>query len=356
MKKITIITLLSLIGIFPSYAQIELGELFREEGEVAAGDAKQLLKGYLTPLVKSFGYGMANGWYNTAKTHKSLGVDLTATINLATVPDADLFYNIPSLNLQRISLQTVDGAPATDAPTIFGPNVPVWYRYSYTDPQTNITVSRDFEGPRGTGMEEAIGASFIPVPMAQIGIGTVAGTDLKIRFIPTITGDAGGSEFSFNMWGVGIMHDVKQYIPGIKSLPFDLSAFLGYTSLNFELELQDPNNALTSENRGTFNSSSFTFQGLISKKLSIITAYGGLGFNKIGSKFDMLGTYYVDHDNNTGTPELEFNDPVKDLKFPSGGPRATVGVMLKLLVLTLHADYTLQEYNTLSVGLGISVR
>jgi len=46
------------------------------------------------PIIQSFGYGLANGWYNTAKPHKPAGFDLTATITLAFVPDEDLFYNI----------------------------------------------------------------------------------------------------------------------------------------------------------------------------------------------------------------------------------------------------------------------
>jgi hypothetical protein len=29
---------------------------------------------------------------------------------------------------------------------------------------------------------------------------------------------------------------------------------------------------------------------------------------------------------------------------------------LKLLVLTIHADYTLQKYSTLTMGLGLSIR
>ena len=52
--------------------------------------------------------------------------------------------------------------------------------------------------------------------------------------------------------------------------------------------------------------------------------------------------------------ELE-EDPI-DLDFKSSSPRATIGMMVKLLFLTLHADYTIQKYNVLTAGVGVSIR
>lgn len=346
MKKYLLI-LIYFFSIPLAYAQTNLEELFQAEGEIAADDAKKLLKGYFNPLVKGFGYGMANGWNNTAKVHQPLGFDLTVTVNAATVPNKDLFYDIAALNLQRVDLISVNGVSASAAPTIFGPDVPVTYRY--TEPESGL--SRNFEGLPGIGLEETIGSSFVPVPMAQLSIGTIKNTDLKIRFVPEV----GGDDYSFSLWGVGIMHSIKQYIPGIKSLPFDLSLFVGYTDLSFDLELSDPNNSVTAGQRGTFENNTLTVQGLVSKKFSVLTLYGGLGFNKINSEFNMLGTYFIDTDKN-GATDFTLTDPVKAMDFPSSGARATAGVMLKLAVITLHADYTLQEYNTLTVGLGVSVR
>src|SRR5690606_10037309 len=142
--------------------------------------------------------------------------------------------------------------------TVFGPDYTP--RFSYTDQVTNETF--EFDGPPGLALEEETGVtSFVPVPMIQLGIGIVKNTDLKIRLIPTQETD----DFSFKMFGIGVMHDVKQYIPGIKMLPFDLSVFVGYTDLDFELDLSD-GSAASEGNVGTFDASALTIQGLISKK------------------------------------------------------------------------------------------
>lgn len=346
MEKKLLFLFFGLLFISPLKAQTDIENLFRAESPIAAEDAKKLLKGYFNPLVKGFGYGMANGWNNTAKTHEPLGFDVTVTINAAMIPEEDLSYNIQELNLKRIELVSVNGNPATEAPTLFGPDVPV--EYVYNDPATGN--SYNFQGPSGVDMKSKVGGDFAPVPMAQIGIGTIKNTDLKIRFVPQV----GGKDYKFQMWGIGILHDITQYI-GLRSAPIDLSVFVGYTDLNFELDLSDPNNAVTAGQRGTFDSHTLTVQALVSKKLAALTLYGGVGYNRLSAKFNMLGEYNIDS-NNDGSPDVNLTDPCKDLSFPVKGTRATAGVQLKLAVVTFHADYTLQEYNTLTVGVGISVR
>ncbi|MEL7003540.1 MAG: DUF6588 family protein, partial [Bacteroidota bacterium] len=52
---------------------------------------------------------------------------------------------------------------------------------------------------------------------------------------------------------------------------------------------------------------------------------------------------------------INYSDPV-NIEVSAGGPRITAGMRLKLAIFTLHADYTLQEYNTLSVGFGFNFR
>jgi hypothetical protein len=190
---------------------------------------------------------------------------------------------------------------------------------------------------------------YLPVPIANIGIGLPKGFDLKFRYVPTIDLSNLSSDITgeFNLFGVGLMHDVKQYIPGIKMLPFDLSAFAGYTTMKLDVGF-NPNRP---DQRGIFKSTATTIQALISKKFSVLTVYGGVGYNIASTTLQVEGNY--DLDDNVVTPDQKLDFKIDG---SSSGPRATAGVRLKLAILTLHADYTLQEYKTLSVGVGLSVR
>lgn len=335
--RITCFLFFSFSAIAPSFAQDEIDQLMNE----SIDDGRKLISAYLNPFMNSVSLGLNQGWYNTAKAHKIAGVDLTVTANAMTIPQSDLFFNVSKLDLQVIELD--DSSPDHPyAPTVLGPERQPVFRF--TDEETGLTET--YVGPGGVDLKENLKRNWVPVPMANLGIGLPKGTDLKLRFTPTINmGDDG----SLKIFGLGIMHDVKQWIPGIKLLPFDLSGFVGYTKFKLEYYFDAENNP---DQRGIFEMNATTVQGLISKKFSVLTLYGGLGYNIANSNLAMKGTYDINDDGQAGPNEV---DPL-DLKFSASGFRTTAGLRVKLAVLTLHADYTLQKYKCLTVGVGISVR
>lgn len=297
-----------------------------------ASDANRLMTGYLSPLMEAAGVGLANGWYNTAKPHKTGGFDLTFTVNGVTIPDSKKFYDVLALNLQ-----TIDPVGTDEAPTFFGPDSAPIYAFK-ADP--NIT----FNGPPGLDLKKNIGVNFVPIPTINLGIGIIKSTDLRVRYVP---GNLVNSEdFSFDMFGIGVMHDVKQHIPVIKALPFDLSFFAAYTRTNMNLGLGDEFPG--QDQRAEIKFNSMTFQALISKQIAVLTGYAGIGYNVVNTSFGMLGTYEIDS-NTTLVDPIMFDAN-------ASGLRATAGMRLKLAILTLHADYTIQQFNVFSVGLGFSVR
>jgi hypothetical protein len=339
-----IILLLSFVlaTITSSFAQDDVDKLLTS----SAADGEKLLGAYVAPFMKSVSAGLNQGWYNTAKAHKIVGIDITITANAMTIPNKELSYNVNDLKLENITLVN-DNAKNPDypnVPTIFGKEgTPT---YSFNDPNTG--TSKEFQGPGGLDLKKNVGFNKIPVPMAQIGIGLPKGTDLKLRITPSI--DL-GNDAHMKMFGFGVMHDIKQWIPGLKLLPFDLSGFVGYTRLNIDSKFDA---GVNGENqRGVFQINSTTIQGLISKKLSVLTVYGGIGYNIAKSKLAVKGTYDFNEDGDTN--DVREKDPI-NLDYSTSGPRATAGFRLKLAILTLHTDYTIQKYNCLTVGLGLSVR
>jgi hypothetical protein len=332
-KPITIL-LLSIAGINQtSFAQEEI-----LKGSLK--DANYLLEGYITPIMYGIGNGLNQGWYNTGKVHKTLGFDLTISATLVYVPTGDQFYQVDNNRLEEVKLVSYDGqqvsaTATTNVPTIFGPDKEPSYQVGSNDP---------FKGPPGLDLKNRIKiANALPVPMYQLGIGLPKGFELKARYAPTLT--TGDSKFS--LFGLGVMHDVKQYIPGVKALPFDLSAFVGYTNMKAEQKLDVTGGQ---NQRAEVSFSSTTIQALISKKISVLTVYGSVGYNIAKSNLGMKGMYDLD---DNGTPEA--TDPI-NLDFSTSSARATGGIRLKFAVFTLHADYTLANYKTLNAGFGINVR
>lgn len=303
-------------------------------------DATKLMEGYIKPVLTSASLGMNQGWYNTAKTHKPLGFDLSITINSVFVNDDELTYKPNTLGLQNVTLVSpADG----NAPTIYGPKQTVTYAYK-------VLPSETFTGPKGLNPPRLFGKHILPVPIANIGIGIIKGTDLKFRFMPNV--DIGTNN-SIKLFGIGLMHDVKQYIPVMKNLPIDLSIFGAYTKLDVKTDLSGTFSDFTGSNQyGYYDIQSWTVQALVGKKISFLTLYGGVGYNNAKSDLKVGGTY-----NFSGTPlgDLSYTDPV-NISVNSSGPRITGGFSLKFAVFTLQADYTIQKKSVFTAGFGFSVR
>ncbi|MFQ6610426.1 MAG: DUF6588 family protein, partial [Fidelibacterota bacterium] len=58
-------------------------------------------KGYLQPVVSTFGSGLNSGTFSSAMTHKFLGFDFTINGAYIPVPDKDLTFqfNVPQLSI-----------------------------------------------------------------------------------------------------------------------------------------------------------------------------------------------------------------------------------------------------------------
>ena len=83
--------LLSSYSIQAQDGVVDLLSAGKDNVDAGLRDANKLMEGYIAPFIKGFGYGMSNGWNNTAKPHKKFGVELTFTANLAYVPTEDFF-------------------------------------------------------------------------------------------------------------------------------------------------------------------------------------------------------------------------------------------------------------------------
>ena len=337
----------------------------KEVGPMLSGstaDAQQLFSAYLKPYANAFGADLNGGWYNTAKNHKLLGVDLTFSISTAFVPSSDKTYNVNDLHLT--GNPTITGGPL--APTVAG-----------SDPSPKLTYMvsgkkiAEFNTPSGTGV------GTIPTPMIQLGIGLVKETDIVGRFFPKV--DLGNNG-SIQMWGIGIKHSLKQYIPGIKMAPFfHLSFFGGYTQLKTRVGLnfqpsffEDPTGVnaapgtldLDYSNQMmqlTFNS--FTANIIASFDLPVVTFYGGAGFSSTSTKLSLTGNYPMAGLKGgviTVDDQFALNNPINiKMKSKDGSatkPRLNGGIKFKFAIITLHFDYTYANYSVFTGGLGLSIR
>lgn len=327
-------------------AQEKLTQFFPAAASGTAGQAnlRLLLDGYITPLAEDFGSMINNGWYNTAATHKRFGFDISVTVNTVFAKGSEDYFSVPNLNGLTGSTGGRDRIP-----TVYGPDTPA--------PQFGITSGANsgatFAGPGGATFADDIPVGSAAIPTLQLGLGLFANTDIRVRYTPTV--EIEGTELS--NWGVGIHHDIKQHIPGLKALPFSLSALVAYSKFTATTDLSGVYNGSNTQ-EGVAETTAYTIQILVSKKLAFLTVYGGLGFNQGNTEYRIDGTYVVDKT----AAGVALSQPVTlvnpyNREVSASGVRATGGLRLNLGPIIFNGDYTLAGGNgLLTVGAGLSVR
>lgn len=340
----------------PSFTQTISPEVVDNYVVGLTKDFNQYMGHYMSPMLKGIGYGFNNGWYNTARPHKSFGLDLTISANVAYVPVIDQSFTfIPD------DYAVLDLPPNGDNnfPTIMGGTTTNEARsYLSKGDSDPILASIFLEGPILDGIKEdlPINSSVVPSPIVQLGVGIFKKTEVKVRWVPTLQNIEG---LEYKYFGLGVMHSISQWIPIVKEIKYlDVSGFIGFTNIDLAYTLE-PGTIDGVDQVANFGVNTITYELVGSATFSVFTGFVGVGFDNFKTNLSLDGEYIVKIpgaiDSNGDQLTETLVNPVT-LNAKDGGFRATVGARLKLAIFTIHGAYTLQQYNTLNIGIGFSFR
>jgi hypothetical protein len=307
-------------------------------------DARILAEGYTAPLGKTLTYALNSGWATSPKTHKKLGFGLTIGCAPPFVPDADQVFTPTGLTSLSV--------PSGSLPTVFGGGGDQQLNFSFSESVLGNEVEYDGKLSFPGGLKDELPLGTIPAPIVQASVGVVFDTDLLVRFIPTI--EMQGSTFS--LIGFGLKHNIMQYFGPLDKLPLNVSVLAAISKASFEYDLSDSTFGGNSSNRKmTFEADTFTIQALASIDLPVISAFAGLGYNAGDSQFDVSGDYSIPYTVSGVNFSRILEDPIS-IASEASGVMGIVGARLNLLFLKIFANYTIQEYNTLTAGISFNFR
>ena len=292
-------------------------------------DATNFLRAYFSPFAESIGAGLNKGWYNTAKPHKLAGFDVSLSLNLITISDEIASFDVNSIeNYSSASSST---------PSILGSGEGAIINYQ------NGNVNGQFVMP-----DQNIEIKAVPIPTLNVGLGLIKGTEINVRYIPSYEYDIGFiGKGSVELYGAGIKHNILQWLPLNKFLPFDLSIQGAFSQFNtsFEVESQSVRQGVDLDIQAS------TVNLIFSKKFAMITAYGSVGQNFVSS------TLNADTNFSLGSAStLNFNFPLEINMPKTSEMQASAGVRLQFTIFTLYANQTFSSYPSTSAGIGISFR
>jgi len=333
--------------------------------------AKDNARGYLGPAVTAFGMGVNSGTFHTAKPHKMLGFDVKLNVAATSitdvgqtyeyaVPNIDLDFSMPfdigtgtqnfnivinpddvyeadresstlfgpkevntinadpalaaDLIAEQIATQAGNGITADDIKSISGFDAAV--SDAITDNIPALTTFEGFDLPA------------FPMVMPQVSVGLPLDIEVTLRGFPEAdAGDVGKLSF----FGFGGKIGLNQFIPIPNIALPQISAGYYMTNLSVGDLLSAKNSIMTLQ---------------ASKSIPFITVYGGIGLES--SSMDVSYTY-VDEVTDTELP-IEFSLDGEN------SFRTIVGARIKLFLLSINADYNIGEFNTLNLGVGLTLR
>jgi hypothetical protein len=345
MKKL-ILGIVLLFGINAAKAQSDMVQL------LATGktEANMLITDYASPFLETFGNNLNNGWYSTAAPLKTARFTITIGGTASFVPKDKQSFTINPANYTH--LRTTGNVPIT-APTVFGEKTSMTDLFAYysnggSTIQTPIAL-------KGTGINMS------PLPVVQLSVGLIKGTEVMLRIFPKIeTGD-----YKAGYFGFGLKHNIKQWIPFIKDKAFDLSfagafasASLDMVGSNFllaETGVNNPSGQIFNNQTINFSSSAWNANVIISKKLSLLTLFGGVRLSHYKTTLDLKGNYPITTLDNAGNKTItNLADPIgiegSGTQFGFNG-----GLRIKLGFLAIFAEGSLVPggYSSATAGLNI---
>lgn len=328
-----LIFLLLLCVMSNSNAQQNINEL------LAAGvaDTQRFAEHYIAPASEGLVYGISNGWFNTAKSPRRFGFEISIVGNTSFIKDEKKSFNMVASDFENIRFQ--DNSTNKIVPTVFGASSSETVVLTYDDPifgNQEVSVAL----PGGIGSSES---SFVPTAFLQASFSPLKGTQLKARVAPKLA----YQDAELNAFGVGIQQDLLSWLPAKKVLPIAVSGVIAYTNLKSEYDFSATEVVEGNNQQMTLDANSMIYQLVVGTKLKIINFYGSIGHIRGVTKTKLLGTYKIV---NGAVSSDEIVNPIS-IKNKISGMRTTLGANLKLGFFGINADYTIAEYDSASLGI-----
>ncbi|NVN95804.1 MAG: hypothetical protein HXX18_11030 [Bacteroidetes bacterium] len=348
MKKI-VLGIILLLGINNIKAQSDMVELLA----VGKLEANHLIGNYASPFLETFGNNLNNGWYTTAAPLKTGRFTLTIGGTASFVPKDKQSFLINPAEYTHIKNLANDNTSIT-APTVFGDKTPITDLFAYYD-NGNGSILKKRIPLKGTGF------NFSPLPVVQMSVGLLKGTEVMIRIIPKL--DLG--DYKANYFGVGLKHDIKQWIPFMSKLPFDLSFIGAFTNANLDMKgnnflqveasINNPMGDIFNNQTISFSSSAWNANLAISKKFSVLTLVGSIRLSHYKTTLDLKGNYPITTLDSDGVKTItNIVDPI-GIESSATNIGFNGGLRIKLGFIALFAEgsFVPSGYSSATAGLNI---
>lgn len=294
-----------------------------------AGDLIFLTGEYVSPAAEATTYQSSGGWYTSAKKKELWDLEISLQGNVLFVPSSEQDVLIEEANLVNLTIQ--GGGTFTSIPSALGGESNVVFEGVINDSEF------EFEAPEG------LGQSYVNHYQLQAGLGIWKGTTLIGRYSPKIK----INKTHYQVMGLGIQHNISQWIPSLESTSFDLAGLVSYSNYNVSDEFTPANLVLGTINAINVEGESVQFNLLASKAVKSFDFTAGIGINvssfsyEIGGDGELLLTV--------------LNQALTTLEGDKTNFKADLGVNYSINNISFNTMFTFGNYTNLIIGFNYNI-
>lgn len=307
-----------------------------ELGEALSVVGDQYADAYVQPVTDAFGAGMNAALFRTADGEGGLVPMVDVYVGVAFT--GALMASSDKSFLPQDETVVVDGTEF-DVNYVDGtggqPSVPTAFGSTNTPDGQILIEQNGVEVARAQLPPGLADTPVAPLPIPQLGVGTLFGTDAQLRFLPKTRIKSYGT---VSLFGVAMRHSISQYLP--------LSPV--------SIAVQGAWNQITLEDRtiegDVLDASGWAANLQVSKSFLVATLYGGL-------QYESFGVDYSYRFNPTGNGLLGGGEPIPVTvsQDASNTVRGLLGVTGNVGPVRINADYALSANDVLTLGLGVKL-
>ena len=344
-SSICVFALASLLFVSPARAQQGLDDLsdLRETLRTISGEYAD---SYVQPITNTFGAGVSSGLFRSADVGNSLipgfplnvyaGVSVSGTLTSSMKKSFRPFGNGQTSFVSNGQEFTVTYEGTGTVPTVLGETEP---------PGSDLVVETDVNGQtrevaRAKAPQGLIDTPIAPILIPQVGVGSIAGTDVQLRYFPKSELSWSGSSYgTVGVFGLAVRHDIDQWFPA--PLPLNVAVQGAWNQFSLENDLGQ------GAAQEVLDASGWAFNLQASKGVTVLPVafYGGLQYEKFNVDYNY--TFPLDRDD-VEDPEISLSQTAAN-RF-----RALAGFSLTFAVVRFNVDYAIgSANNVLTTGLGV---
>ncbi|WP_299889960.1 DUF6588 family protein [uncultured Lacinutrix sp.] len=297
-------------------------------GDVA-GDLIFLTGKYVEPAAQATIYQSSSGWFKNAKSKSLWDIEVSLQANVLFLPKKKRNIEISESNLVNLSIKGDE--TATTIPSALGGESDVVFEGSINGNALEI------DAPEG------LNESFFNHYQLQAGLGLWKGTTLIARYSPKIK----INKTYYQVLGVGLQHNISQWIPTIDTSKFNIAALASYSNYNVSDEFSPADLVLGTINAINVEGESVLLSLLASKTVKKFDFTAAIGITKSWFSYEIGGE---------GELLLSvLNTALTTLEGEETNFKGDLGVNYNLKKFSFNSIITFGTFNNLIMGINYNI-